>query len=74
MTVDHVVPKTNGGSDSWDNLVCACVKCNNRKGDSTPDKAGMTLQHRPTRPIHITFIQRYVGVQDDHWRQYLFMD
>ena len=74
MTVDHIVPKTMGGSDSWDNLVCACVKCNNRKGDSNPEQVGMALQHRPTRPIHITFIQRYIGVQDDHWRQYLFMD
>ncbi len=74
MTVDHIVPRTMGGSDTWDNLVCACVKCNNRKGDQTPDQAGMTLHKRPTRPNHVTFIQRYVGQQDYGWRQYLFMD
>jgi 5-methylcytosine-specific restriction endonuclease McrA len=74
MTVDHIVPKMLKGADSWENLVCACVKCNNRKGDRTPDQAGMTLHKRPTRPSHIHFIQRYIGVTDQRWRQYLFMD
>ena len=43
MTVDHVLPKTRGGRDTWENMVCACLKCNNRKGDRTPEKAGITL-------------------------------
>lgn len=74
MTVDHVMPRTKKGPDSWENMVCACVKCNNRKGDRTPDEAGMPLRKRPTRPSHIHFIQRYIGVADHRWRQYLFMD
>jgi 5-methylcytosine-specific restriction endonuclease McrA len=74
MTVDHIIPRTMGGSDTWDNLVCACVRCNNRKGDLTPERAGMILMKRPTRPNHVTFIQRFVGQQDQGWRQYLFMD
>jgi len=74
MTVDHVIPKTNNGSDSWENMVCACVKCNNKKGNRTPEQAGMKLLKKPTRPSHIQFIQRYVGVSDHRWRQYLFMD
>ncbi|RPH95902.1 MAG: HNH endonuclease, partial [Calditrichaeota bacterium] len=33
LTIDHVLPRTRGGDDSWENLVCACVNCNNKKGD-----------------------------------------
>jgi len=74
MTVDHFIPKTRGGSDTWENMVCACIKCNNKKGDRMLREAGMTLLKRPTRPTHITFIQRHIGIPDYRWRQYLFMD
>ena len=47
MTVDHVIPKHLGGTDSWENLVCACEKCNNKKGDRTPAQAGMKLLKKP---------------------------
>ncbi|HPC12122.1 MAG TPA: HNH endonuclease, partial [candidate division Zixibacteria bacterium] len=73
MTVDHVIPRTEGGSDSWSNLVCACERCNNLKGNRTPEQAGMGLLRRPTRPSYITFIQRNYGVADQ-WRPYLFLD
>ncbi len=74
MTVDHVVPRTMKGSDSWDNLVTACTHCNNKKGDRTPEHAGLTLIRKPTRPTYITFIQRFIGQADQRWRRYLFMD
>lgn len=74
MTVDHVVPKTHNGGDSWENMVAACVKCNNRKGHRSPTKAGMQLARVPKRPTPISFIQRHIGVSDDRWRPYLFMD
>lgn len=74
MTVDHVIPKMKNGTDSWENMVCACVNCNNKKGDYTPEKAGMKLLRTPKRPTFITFIQRYIGDSNDRWRQYLFMD
>jgi 5-methylcytosine-specific restriction endonuclease McrA len=73
LTVDHVVPKNMGGTDSWENLVCACSRCNNKKGDRTPEQAGMRLLKRPMRPTFITFIQRHVSIADP-WRPYLFMD
>ncbi|MFQ6617067.1 MAG: HNH endonuclease, partial [Fidelibacterota bacterium] len=47
LTVDHVIPKVKGGLESWDNLVCACIECNNRKGNRTPEEAGMKLIRRP---------------------------
>ncbi len=74
MTVDHVIPKRLKGADTWENMVCACVKCNNKKGDHTPEQAGMTLLRQPSRPSHIAFIQRHIGESDQRWRQYLFMD
>ena len=74
MTVDHIIPKHMGGSDSWENLVCACDRCNNKKGDRIPAKAGMKLLRKPKRPNHITYIQRFIGVNDDRWKPYLFME
>jgi 5-methylcytosine-specific restriction endonuclease McrA len=74
MTVDHVIPKRLGGRDTWENLVCACTKCNNRKGDRTPEQANMTLIKKPKKPNHLLFIQRFIGVSDDNWKPYLFME
>ena len=74
MTVDHIVPKIYGGQDSWENLVSACIYCNNKKGDRTPEKSGMALLKKPKRPNHITFIQQFIGISDIRWRRYLFLD
>ena len=73
LTVDHVMPASRAGEDTWENLVCACVKCNNRKGDHTPEEAMMPLRRRPMRPNHVTFIRHFVGSVDDRWKPYLFM-
>jgi 5-methylcytosine-specific restriction endonuclease McrA len=74
MTVDHIVPRLRGGKDTWENLVCACHRCNNLKGDRTPAEARMPLLGRARRPTHITFIQRFIGIRDKRWRPYLFLD
>ena len=50
LTLDHIQPRVQGGDNSWTNLVCACVKCNARKGGRTPDEAGMKLIRRPVKP------------------------
>ena len=73
MTVDHIIPKTMGGRESWENLVCSCGRCNNKKGNRTPELSGMKLLKKPTRPTYITFIQRNYAV-DDRWKPYLFVD
>jgi 5-methylcytosine-specific restriction endonuclease McrA len=74
LTVDHIIPKAKGGPDSWENLVAACVSCNNKKGDRTLHEAEMTLLRRPIRPNHVMFIRHFVGTVDDHWKPYLFMN
>ncbi|MBS0262920.1 MAG: HNH endonuclease [Planctomycetes bacterium] len=50
LTVDHVLPRAQGGSSTWENCVLACVACNNRKAARTPQQAGMPLLKVPVRP------------------------
>jgi 5-methylcytosine-specific restriction endonuclease McrA len=50
LTIDHVVPRSRGGGSSWENCVLACVSCNKKKADRTPDEAHMRLKHVPVRP------------------------
>jgi 5-methylcytosine-specific restriction endonuclease McrA len=50
ITIDHVVPRSQGGATSWTNCAAACIECNARKGDRTPEQAGMRLRRRPVRP------------------------
>ena len=73
LTIDHVLPISRGGEDTWENLVCACVRCNNKKGDRTPDEAMMPLRRKPMRPNHVTFIRHFVGTLDERWKPYLFL-
>ena len=73
LTVDHVYPISRGGEDTWENLVAACVECNNRKGDRTPEEALMPLRRKPMRPNHVTFIRHFVGTLDERWKPYLFL-
>ena len=49
-TLDHVVPRSQGGKTSWENIVCACGACNRRKGGRTPKEARMKLLKTPVRP------------------------
>lgn len=74
LTLDHVVPRSRGGTSGWENLVACCRSCNNRKGDRTPDEARMRLLKRPqTFNIHVNRqIIRFLGRSDDAWRKYLF--
>ena len=50
LTLDHVVPRAQGGESRWDNCVLACVTCNKRKADRTPKQARMRLNKRPVQP------------------------
>lgn len=74
LTIDHVIPRSRGGEDQWENLVCACIHCNNKKGNRTPDEAHMRLRSVPRKPHHILFLKHYLGAVDETWRPYLFMD
>src|SRR5262249_52690851 len=57
LNLDHVIPRSQGGKTSWENVVCSCVPCNLRKGGRTPDQAHMTLLKRPLRPRWTPFFR-----------------
>ncbi len=61
LTLDHVLPRSKGGKHTWDNVVTACESCNSRKGDRTPEQAGMILKTVPKAPIHpaIAFAEQF---------------
>ncbi len=50
LSLDHVLPRSRGGGMDWENIVCACVRCNVRKGGRTPAEAGMKLIKAPVKP------------------------
>ena len=74
ITYDHVVPKSQGGKTSWENVVSACVKCNGKKGGRTPKQAGMALLKAPVHPKWHTTVQLTIGIKQtpESWRDYLY--
>jgi len=50
LNYDHVIPRSRGGKTTWDNIVTCCYSCNAKKGNRTPEQAGMILRKRPVRP------------------------
>lgn len=70
-TLDHVIPKSRGGKWSWDNLVLACTKCNQHKGNRTPKEAGMKLLTRPRQMSYREYITLTDRKNKDIWSQYL---
>jgi 5-methylcytosine-specific restriction endonuclease McrA len=70
-SIDHVVPRSRGGGDVWDNLAAACRPCNSAKRDRTPDEAGMRLV-RPCRAPRATAWVTVGGtLVPDTWKPYL---
>jgi len=69
--LDHVVPRSRGGTHTWENVVAACRPCNSRKEDRDLADAGLTLRRRPTAPGELTWIIVSVGAVHPHWEPYL---
>jgi 5-methylcytosine-specific restriction endonuclease McrA len=57
LNLDHVIPRSLGGTSTWENVVCSCHECNRRKGGRTPEDAEMNLLHKPVRPKWTPFMQ-----------------
>ena len=70
LTIDHVVPRSQGGVSSWENCVLACVTCNSRKANRTPEQAGLRLKHKPTQPQWRAFYAS-PEVRIDSWSRFL---
>jgi 5-methylcytosine-specific restriction endonuclease McrA len=71
LTVDHVVPRSKGGTSNWENIVASCAPCNRRKGNALPHHAGMRLLKQPRTPSPHVFIHVASPTIPAAWRQYL---
>jgi len=72
LSLDHVIPRTQGGTSNWKNIVCACTNCNKNKGGRRPEEAGMKLICKPVKPNHCPLIQLKLGSNKyNSWKQFL---
>lgn len=71
LTIDHVLPKSKGGVSSWENCALACVGCNKRKADRTPEKAGMRLRREPKKPSWRALAQVSPRERRESWDQFI---
>ena len=71
LTVDHVIPRSKGGSSGWDNIVTCCAPCNRRKGDRLPRQANMVPRRRPGAPSPAVFVHVAAPSIPAAWEQYL---
>ena len=72
LSLDHVVPRSRNGPTSWENVVCACVSCNVKKGGRTPHEAHMKLTRPPTRPKRSPLLAVKLGnPKYESWKTFL---
>lgn len=70
--LDHVLPRSRGGDHTWENVVAACRPCNTRKGDRTPEEAGLLLRTAPQAPRRVGWLLVTLGGEPHpSWEQYL---
>lgn len=75
LTYDHVVPRAQGGKTRWENIVCACYHCNERKADRTPGQAGMRLLKAPVKPSWLPVVTLQVDLRatiPDQWASWVY--
>ncbi|MEK9577946.1 MAG: HNH endonuclease, partial [Aquiluna sp.] len=70
-TIDHVLPKSRGGKDTWENLIACCLRCNNVKGDKTPQEMGWELRFQPKMPTGLVWSVRGADKPMPQWQEYL---
>ncbi len=72
LSLDHVTPRSQGGLSTWDNIVCACVECNVRKGGRTPKQAHMSLIRKPEKPKRSPMLNLKLTHRKYHsWKTFL---
>jgi 5-methylcytosine-specific restriction endonuclease McrA len=72
LSLDHVVPRSQAGKSTWDNIVCCCVKCNVKKGGRTPEQAHMKLLSKPVKPKRSPAIGfKLADARYKSWKQFL---
>lgn len=71
LTIDHVVPRSKGGTSTWENSVLACVDCNKKKADLPLSKCGLKLRKVPKKPSWKALAQVAPGMKKQSWEQFL---
>jgi CRISPR/Cas system Type II protein with McrA/HNH and RuvC-like nuclease domain len=71
LTLDHVIPKSKGGMNTWENLVTSCFKCNLKKSNRTPEEANMQMKHKPFAPtlVHENGLQK---IWSDYQKSFVY--
>jgi hypothetical protein len=69
--MDHIIPKSQGGEKSWKNIVASCKPCNQKKGNRTPEQAGMKLLKEPKPLTGPGMLKRRSENLHSHWKDYL---
>jgi 5-methylcytosine-specific restriction endonuclease McrA len=71
-SIDHVLPRSRGGANDWENVVAACRRCNVRKADRLPHEIGLHLSRPPKPPWRFGWVYASAGPSvDPHWLQFL---
>jgi 5-methylcytosine-specific restriction endonuclease McrA len=71
LSIDHVVPRSRGGKSSWENCVLACMECNRRKRDRTPDEAGLRLHRHPGKPRWSPIVDIPIARVRQSWQRFV---
>lgn len=72
VTIDHIIPRSRGGTNSYLNCVTSCFSCNTIKGNRTPEEAGMRLINKPSAPtMGIVYDYKQMAIKHDRWKDYL---
>jgi len=72
LSIDHIIPRSRGGQTTWNNVVCACLSCNVKKGNRTPQEAGLKLFAPPLKPRRSPIININLGDRRyESWKQFL---
>lgn len=71
LSIDHVLPRSRGGKSTWENCVLACMPCNRRKANRTPDEARMKLLSRPRKPHWSPLLEIPLGRVRQSWERFV---
>lgn len=73
LSIDHIVPRAQGGKNTWDNVITACKSCNHRKADRTPAQAKMELLFKPRKPSWLSMLGKKTSVGNipDSWKKFI---